>query len=292
MIGPLYTLIRDEARRIWCFRWLVAVTSLVVWFGAAVCVQLLPYTYDAWGQIYVDQQTPLLAAAEGVSLVGKNYGSPAVVQTTLLNDDNLEKIVRRMDPDVASKGEAALAGAVGRLREKIHRAPDPGEGIIELHVTDTDPVKARDVVRLLMDQFVSANMGRSQRDLGRASEFLEAQIASYGSMLADSQANIEAFRKRHPAVAALGQPGRDASGYMGGYGEAGPATGEAFAAPPPTPEEQRVAELEARLASLRTVYTDQYPDVVAVRRQLSDAIAVRDREMRPGANAPQRRAAP
>jgi uncharacterized protein involved in exopolysaccharide biosynthesis len=282
MIGPLITLLRNELRRIWCYRWLVAVTSLVLWAGAAAYIQHLPSTYDAWGQIYVEQQTPLVAAAEGVSLVGKNYGSPYVVQTTLLNDDSLEKIVRRIDPAAASKGDTALAGAVNRLRAKIRRAPDPGDGFIELHVTDTDPVRARDVVQLLMQQFISTTVGRSQRDLGRAGEFLEAQIASYGSMLEDSQANIAAFRQKHPAVAALALAGHDGGvGQLGAYAEPAYANAsQALTPPPPSRAAERVAELEARLASLRTAYTEQYPDVVTTRRQLSDATAALDREER------------
>jgi polysaccharide chain length determinant protein (PEP-CTERM system associated) len=291
MIGPLITLVRNEARRIWCFRWLVAATTILLWCAAGAYIQRLPSTYDAWGQIYVPQQTPLAVAAEGVSLVGNGYGSPHVVQTTLLNDDNLEKIVRRIEPQAASKGAAALAAAVNRLRGKIRRAPDPGDGFIELHVTDTDAVRARDVVRLLMEQFIASNIGRSQRDLGRAGEFLDEQITSYDSMIEASQANIAAFRRSHPEVAFVTlTTGRAGIGQEAGYIEAAPAgERQAFAAEPatgprdvaapaPSPAERRVAELEARLALLRTTYTDRYPDVVATRRQLADATAARDDE--------------
>ena len=288
MIGPLITLIKNEIRRIWFYRWLVAVTTLLLCCAAAAYIRQLPSIYDAWGQIYVAPQTPLTAAAEGVSLVGNGYGSAYVVQTTLLNDDNLEKIVRKIDPTASSKGKAELALAVNALREQIHRAPDPGEGFIELHVTDTDPVRARDIVRLLMEQFISTNIGRSQRDLGRAGEFLGEQIASYASLIEGSQANIAAFRERHPEIArlALGT-GRDSFGQLPGYGAPAPvaAADEAFsgprdapAPPPPSPAEQRVADLEAKLAALRTTYTERYPDVVATRRQLADAITARDSE--------------
>jgi uncharacterized protein involved in exopolysaccharide biosynthesis len=293
MIGPLVTLARNEARRIWCFRWLVVATTVLLWFAAAAYIRDLPNIYDAWGQIYVAQQTPLSAAAEGVSLVGNGYGSPHVVQTTLLNDDNLEKIVRRIDPQAAEKGAAALAGAVNSLRGKIHRAPDPGDGFIELHVTDTDALRARDVVRLLMEQFISSNIGRSQRDLGRADDFLDEQITSYGSMIESSQANIAAYRRSHPEVSLMSLTAdRAGFGQASGYGEAATAGGpQSFAAEPetagapkdvpapaPSPAAQRVTELEAKLATLRTTYTERYPDVVATRRQLADAMAALDSE--------------
>ena len=105
---------------------------------------------------------------------GNGYGNPNVVLTTLLNDDNLEKIVKRIDPAAASKGKAALAISVAQLRGKIQRAPDPADGFIELHVIDTDPQRARDVVRMLMEQFIATNNDRSQRDLNRAGAFLDA----------------------------------------------------------------------------------------------------------------------
>ena len=294
MIGPLITLVKNEIRRIWCFRWLVAFTTVLLACGAVVAIRLLPNTYDAWGQIYVAPQTPLVSAAEGVSLVGSGYGSPYVVLTTLLNDDNLEKIVRRIDPAAASKSRAQLALAVAALRLKIQRAPDPGEGFIELHVIDTDPVRARDIVQLLMDQFIDTNVGRSQRDLGRAGAFLDEQITSYASMIEGSQARLVEFRQLHPEVARLTMangpagfglpPGYAAPAFAGAPrtsavkpdSAVGPATISTPAAP--TAAELRVAELEAKLAALRTTYTERYPDVVATSRQLAEAMAVRDSE--------------
>lgn len=300
MLDPLFTLIKNETRRIWCYRWLVAATTVALWGGATTYVLLLPNVYDAWGQIYVSDQTPLAATAEGMSLVGENYGSPYVVQKTLLNDDNLQKVVRQMEPAAASTGKAALEVAVSELRKKIYFARDPGENFVELHVTDTDPVHARDLVRLLLNQFISRNLGRAQADLGRADQFLDGQIAAHSTMVAASQARLAAFRQSHPAVTA---PPVAASDNV--FSDAGQAPASlASAAPTPRSAEaaRRVSELESRLAVLRGAYTERYPDVVATRRQLADAIAARNREDRAasrsgpavaaGAMRPRRRAMP
>jgi uncharacterized protein involved in exopolysaccharide biosynthesis len=291
MIGPVLAVIKNEARRIWCFRRLVVAVTVLTWCGAAVLIRLMPDTYDAWGQIYVAPQTPLVNAAEGVSLVGNGYGSPYVALTTLLNDDSLEKIVKRIDPDAARKGRVELAMAVADLRSKIRRAPDPGEGFIELHVADTDPVRARDIVRLLMDQFIQTNIGRSQRDLHRAGAFLDEQIAAYDSMLKGSQEKIAAFRASHPQVTAIALQQRepvfattqvDAPSFQSG----GVEPIAALQPPPPTPAEARVAELQTRIATLLIGYTEKHPDVVAARRELADAIAARDAERASAAATP------
>lgn len=292
MIGPALTLIRNEIRRIWYFRWLVLATTALMLSIAAVAIHYLPNTYDAWGQIYVAPQTPLASAAEGVSLGGNGYGNPNVVLTTLLNDDNLEKIVKRLDPAAASQGKAALAISVAQLRGKIQRAPDPADGFIELHVIDTDPVHARDVVRMLMDQFIATNNDRSQRDLSRAGAFLEQQIASYGAMLENSQASIVAFRASHPEVARL-ELAAKMSGYAPSFASAPepqPFPTDADVAPPaplpPTATEQHLSELQAKLATLLMGYTEKHPDVVATRRQIAEAQAVRDEERIAAASAP------
>ncbi len=278
MLDPLFTLIKTETRRIWCYRWLVAATTAALWGGAATYVLLLPNVYDAWGQIYVNGQTPLAATAEGMSLVGDGYGGPYVVQKTLLNDDNLKKVVRRMDPTAAARGPAALEVETSRLRKKIYFSRDPGEGFVELHVMDADPVRARDLVRLLLNQFIDRNVGRAQADLGRAGQFLDGQVASYAAMVAASQTKIAEFRRSHPAVATPSGAVVDA-----GFQDPRPAPAtDAQAAPAPRSlaAGRRVSELESQLTVLRAAYTEQYPDVIATRRQLAEAIRVRDLEDR------------
>ena len=278
MLDPLFMLIKNESRRIWCYRWLVAATTVALWGGAATYVLRLPNVYDAWGQIYVSDQTPLAAPAEGMSLVGGGYGSPYVVQKTLLNDDNLEKVVRQMDPAAASMGRAALEVEMNRLRKKIHLAQDPGEDFVELHVTDKDPVRARNVVRLLLNQFVARNVDRAQADLGRAGQFLDEQVASYAAMVAASQTKIAEFRRSHPAVAAL-----TATAVDTGSQDPGPApatVAQAAPAPRSFAASRRVSELESQLTVLRAAYTERYPDVIATRRQLAEAIRARDLEER------------
>lgn len=270
MLAPIVTLLRTEVRRVWCHRWLVVGTTLALGaVGAAVAIRM-PTEYEAWGQIYVNSQTPLSAATEGVALTGASYGSPYVVQKTLLNDTSLEKVVRKIDPAAASYGRLRLEVAIARLRAKIRLAPDPGEGFVELHVTDTDPVRARDTVQVLMDQFIGANVERTRSDLLRADQFLGQQISAYDALLATSQAKITAFRRNHPSAGALLAPGAGAAPQSISPSAPRLAAAARFAA-----VSAQVSELEGRLANLRTIYTDEYPDVIATRRQLARAVAER-----------------
>lgn len=282
MIGELIDRLRDELRRIWCYRWLALGVGAAVMIAAAIYVATIPNTYEAWGQIYVNQQTPLTAAADGVSLVGENYGSPYFVQKTLLNDDSLSAVVRRLDISDQAMSQDQLTGAMASLRGGI-RVVDGGDGFLEIHFTDEDPARAQQVVSLLLDQFISSNVTRSQNDLRRAGAFLDEQIASYAAMISQSQRELAAFRGRHPG-AAYGDASQGADGTMTELVSA-PASGAA-PAPSPSAAAERVAKLQQDVDSLLTTYTERHPDVVAARRQLADATRQLSRE--PPRSAPSR----
>jgi polysaccharide chain length determinant protein (PEP-CTERM system associated) len=291
MVGALIALIRDEARRIWCYKWLGLATSALIFCAGAVYVLHAPNVYDAWGQIFVNKQTPVAAAAEGVSLVGANYGSPYVVAKTMLNDQNLELVARRLDPAAAKLNKLQMTRAVTALRSQITVPPDQGDGFFELHVRDSDPARARRVVQVLLDEFISRNLTRSQRELAQAGRFLDDQIASYEAMLATSQVKIAAFRQSHPVVAATPLPptfdpmASDLPAARAAY-ETALAQSTTPAAARPSAVAERVYALQAKLAALRIQYTDQHPDVVSTRRQLADAVAERDEELRQATLAP------
>lgn len=260
MIGTLLDRLYDEVRRIWCYRWLAAAVSAAVLAAAVAFVMAIPSTYEAWGQIYVNAKSPVAAAAEGVSLVGENDGSSYVVQKTLLNDDNLAAVARRLRASDRSTSQQNLAATAAGLRAGV-RVVDGGDGFVEIHFTDRDPVRAQRVVSLLIDQFISRNVSRSQEDLSRAGAFLDEQIASYETMISQSQGEISAFRRTHPGS---------------GPGEAAATELVADTAPAPAPSpppSSAAAQLERDLATLLTTYTDRHPDVIAARRRLAEAKA-------------------
>jgi hypothetical protein len=201
MIGTLIAQIHDEARRVWCFKTLALwVAALLILAGAPI-VMTLPKVYEAWAQIYVAKETPLGSAAQGVSLVGQGYGDPYVVEKTLLNDDSLEKLLHRLNPATRTLTQGQTALAIRALKSKIRVSPSVDDGFFELHVVDTDPVRARDITQWLIEEFLSRNLSRSQDALGDATRFLDAQMVTYRQMLEDSNLRMQSFRAQHPGLA-------------------------------------------------------------------------------------------
>ncbi len=271
MIGALITQLFDEARRILCFKWLALSVSAAFLVAGIPVVMSLPKVYDAWAQIFVAKETPLGTAAQGVALVGDNYGNPYMVEKTLLNDENLEKVVRRLTPAAGGMTRAEMAQAIARLKSRIKVAPNADDGFFELHVRDTDAIRARETVQLLLNEFVSRNVSRNQQALQEAERFLDAQLATYQSMIAQSEARIAGFRSRNGGVATVTQETPD------GSGETPTPTSAAAPATPAIGERavigEQVAALKAKLAALKAEYTEEYPDVIAAQRMLAEAVA-------------------
>lgn len=282
MPGAIIALIYDEARKIWCYRWLAVATSLVLFLAAAAFIYTRPNVYDAWGQIFVNKAPPVATAAAGVQLVGDGYGGAAVAARTALNDESLERVIRQLHPEAAALNKEDMARAVADLRARIELKGDD-EGFFDFHVKAIDPVYAQRVVQLLLKDFVARNVDRNEGELRRAGEFLDKQIASYEAMIAESKARIADFQRRNPRFVAA----------MTLIGGAAPTTGEgvdlaearatynALLAQRPAsasgPAHERVAATQAKLATLRSQYTEQHPDVIATKRELAEAIADRNR---------------
>ncbi|WP_454717247.1 hypothetical protein [Caulobacter segnis] len=277
MIGALIAQVRDGVRRIWCFKWLAFWVATVLVLVGAPIVMSLPKVYEAWAQIYVAKETPLGSAAQGVSLVGQGYGDPYVVEKTLLNDESLRKLLHRLDPATRGLTPGRTALAVQALKGKIRVSPSVDDGFFELHVLDSDPIRARNTVQWLIDEFMSRNLARNQDALSDATRFLDQQMAIYRQMLDQSNIRLETFRAQHPGVAATALPAMILP-ISGGQVETRSAAGPAPTHPATVmlaQANERLAALDTRLAALRSEYTDEHPDVVAARRQQAMALAQR-----------------
>ena len=269
MLGPIFTLIYDEARKVWCFRWLMVAISAAIFLVAAVIIFALPNSYKASGQLMISEGNTLTKAAEGVTLDGVNYADTDIVQKRMMTDEVLRKVYLRAYPKATANEAAAAASSIAG---RANIGPD-GDKFIEVSYSDSDPVRTQKITSALIDQFIVESLERNVRELDQAGAFLDKQIASYTTQLTAVRAEMAAFRQQHPRVAAA--PVVESGG--GGAGDVASARAELAAltarapraAPIVAPQDAAIADAEGRLAGMLTQYTEQHPDVIAVRRQIA-----------------------
>jgi polysaccharide chain length determinant protein (PEP-CTERM system associated) len=273
MAGSIITLLYEEAQRIWRYRWLVVAVALALFTTAAAYIMRLPDVYEVSAQILVNKQTTVSAAAGDVSLVGSEFGSPHVVHRTLLNDNNLRHVVLKVDPEAAKSSD--ISGEIASIRSRI-RIEDNEDGFFNIEYRGSDPVQAYNVVGALLDQFITANVSRSTEEIGKASVFLDKQIADYAAKLRASNQELADFRRQHPEVSNTGSSGMtsdaaaEVASARAAYETALAGGGSVRTA---NPMAEQIAGARQRLAALKLQYTDRYPDVVAAQRELDALIA-------------------
>ena len=288
--------IYDEARlalhAIWTRRWL----ALAVAWGVCVLgwffVSQMPSKYESRARVFVQMQSILPPTMDaGAQTQQKDVDT---IRQTLVSALNLEKVVRgtdlartvSSDRDVADR-VAGLAGAI-----KVESQQD---NLFQITTTASSPKMAQAITQKLIDIFVETNLGRDRSQTTQSLGFLDTQLAQLQKKLADADAKRSDFQTRYlgslpgtgtvsdrigAARSQMAQVDGDLAaaqsslaavqGQMAGTSASIPGTGGAAAGP----ARAALAAIQGQLADARARgYTDQHPDVIALKRQLVAAQA-------------------
>jgi uncharacterized protein involved in exopolysaccharide biosynthesis len=265
------TLIYDEAKRIWQYRWLSLAVACAVFVAAALYIEQLPNVYYSWAQIFVSGKTTLSQLAEGVALKSDRESQVYLVQKTLLDDQKLDSVVRSVNMGMDVSTPAGRERAKAFIRGHVAIVSGDNDAFINIYFRDTNPVRARDVAKGLLDVFIASNLNQNRQGLKNAEAFLDRQIADYERKLRAADQAVTAYHLAHYAILGAG----NGEGGLSSRLAAAQASVEAAQAGGNTPrgESPDIAAARARLAALRARFTDQYPDVIAARHELERVIA-------------------
>jgi uncharacterized protein involved in exopolysaccharide biosynthesis len=215
------------------------------------------------------------------------------------------EMLRRRLPAIRQSlsDDEGVAGARGALTVRA-----VGADRVELECVDADPARATAVANRLAARLVERAEAQRPKALRAGSEVSEAQVAQVAQARRELEATEEAMnRQRQLGVASSADPAADAAALGRLEEESAAVTRQLREAqgrldglrpapqdPAVPPSDPELVRLRQELAVLRTRYTDQHPDVQAVRRLIAEreAIAVTAPTRLPTAepNAPLRRA--
>jgi polysaccharide chain length determinant protein (PEP-CTERM system associated) len=176
--------------------------------------------------------------------------------------------------------------------------------ITAFHVfyTAPSPELAQKVTGELTNLFINENLRVRQRQSEETTQFLRDQLTTAQAQLAAQDAKVRIFRSAHPgalpsqeasnlqilsglqsqllsdenALTTAQQEQVYAQSLLNGYqGESGSIAQNPQKSSALTIMDDRLATLKDKLATLRTRYTDQYPDVQAVKAEIAKTEALR-----------------
>jgi uncharacterized protein involved in exopolysaccharide biosynthesis len=218
-----------------------------------------------------------------------------VMHATLLSRPNLLKVARSVDADLAAQNERQLQAVLDRIQSHT-KVELTGPKLFRIAHIDPDPRRAKDVVQAFLGIFVEGNLGRDRDDMESTRSFIDKQIASYESQLQENEKRMADFRAKYSDALAPFSSGSSFSTRLEkAHADVAEATTELASAKDRkdhlavqlkktpqslevnTPEGDATDPTLAKLGALRdelnkklAMYSDQHPDVIALKRQLAN----------------------
>ncbi|QSA98013.1 XrtA system polysaccharide chain length determinant [Methylococcus sp. EFPC2] len=291
LVTELLSYVQNATR----YKWLALLTAWLVCLGGWVFVSQMPDKFRAEARVHVDTRSVLKPLLSGLAIQPDISGQVRLMQKLMFSRPNLEKVARMTDLDLGAKDDKAMEKLVARLQASM--TIGGGENnLFTIAANDADPKVAKKLVQSLLTIFVEQTLGETREDSNAAQKFLDQQIKEYEARLQAAELARENFRREHYGLMP-GQGGdlytqlnglaqqveeakmaaqdavnrrdelkaqlenEDATLTDFGGGEAGGIA---------SPLDARVQAMQAKLDDLLLRYTKNHPDVIALKKSISD----------------------
>jgi len=290
----------SEVRSAWRFRWAAIMCAWLICIVGWIGVLLIPGRYDTTTRVYVDTTSVLRPLLEGLAIAPRTSSEVEMVRRVLLSRPRLEKVIDETALNLRAESSLQRASLVNELSASIRITGDPQSHLYTIVYGDHDPRVSYEVVQNLLDAFLGQTVGENRSDSANAQKFLVVQLAEYEKRLSESERKLAQFKKSN-----VGFMPDDRGGYferlqremqevdrlqaertvavnkrrelrsklLGGEGSSSaPGTVE-------TSVDARILEIRNRLEQLLLQYTEEHPDVVAMKESIAALEAQRAREI-------------
>ncbi len=290
----LLNLIVPFLTALWHWRWPgLAVAWLVCLVGWGV-VAILPDHYTVKARVVVDTETILGPLMEDLAVTRDFDSQVKMIRETLFSVPNLVELIEETGIDRYRKVASAIERAelIDDLTREIKLSVE-GRNLFIIEFTENDPDIAQQVVSSMMDIFIARNQGHSQRDVAKASKFIEEQIAIYDEKLRSADLRVAEFKREHAdELGGAEQSARELERATSDLRrlrsetesslwrrdqlkiklDATPRIISAAQSPGAASGAQKqLEELSQELRRKRLLYTEQHPDIISLKQLIAQA---------------------
>ncbi|MFZ5747723.1 MAG: XrtA system polysaccharide chain length determinant [Pseudomonadota bacterium] len=304
-MGSLLDELRAALHAVWMRRWIALAVAWALCLGGWFVVSQMPNRYESRARIFI-QLRQILPNQAGIQQADQARDIDRVRQT-LTSAVNLEKVVRGTDLARTVATDRDVADRVAALQGSIKLTAQQ-DNLFEISATASNGKLARQIVQKMIDIFVEDNLSNDREETGQSLRFLDQQIDARQKALQELDAKKSDFQNRYlgalpgtgslndrvgAARAELAQVDSDlaaartslnaVNAQMAGTPQSVPGAGGGVG-----PARARVAAIQGQLAEARSRgWTDNHPDVIALKAQLAQAqAAARNEPVYSGGGSP------
>jgi polysaccharide chain length determinant protein (PEP-CTERM system associated) len=293
-MGNIKIMLMEQLVNLWRHKWIAVATCWVVCLLGWSAVMFLPRSYESDARAYVDVNGLLTPLLKGLVVEGNTAQTSDYLRQTLLSRPNLEQAIHLAQLDIGLS-DVAKDGLIQKLSTDV-QVKAQGRNLFTISYAARDPAAAKNVVESLLTIFAEKAASSNRVEMEKARKFLDDQIGAYEEQLRASEQKRAEFRKQYaeyladpisgmPRLQTLAQSlnqskqayeqavltrdslaaqlkqvpqFRPVVANTGGNGSAA------------NPLASRLSTAEANLATLRLRFTDQHPDVIALKNEVAD----------------------
>lgn len=295
---------------VWNRRWLALSVAWGVCVAGWLAVSLIPNAYESKARVYVATQS-IIQDKVGISALEQQKNLDAIRQT-LSSSVNLEKVVRGTDLAGTVANDADIMARAGSLKDKI-AIVSTEDNLFEITTTmsdrgNSDRANARlatQITQKLLDIFQEENISGNRDETKQGLAFLDQQISQTGKALAEADKKRVEFNQQFAGIlpgagsitdrmaAAQTELNQIESQLMGAQSALAAMNGQLAGTPAtiaggggggtPTALTQAMNDLASAKAR---GWTDNHPDVIAMKRQIAAIRAAGGSATTGGGSAP------
>jgi len=286
------------ARQLWRYKWLsTAIAWLVCAIGWGV-VAVIPPKYESSTRVYISADQLLTPILHGVAIDDDPARYVEYLQKTLLSRPNLEQVVHLSDLDINVHGDDSQREQILQDLARDVVIKPQGANLITITYRNNDPIVAKNVVNAVLTVFSENSTGKNRNEMENAKHFLDQQIQGYEAQLRAAEkrraelhtkyvdllpgldgaiSHLEAGRN---AVAKLQLEVADARAKRDSlqheldgvpkFLNVDATAPQVIIAGQPVGARAQLDQARAKLGELKARFTDQYPDVIALRAQIAE----------------------
>jgi polysaccharide chain length determinant protein (PEP-CTERM system associated) len=245
-------------------------------------------------RVYIDADPILTPLLRGLAADTDPTRQLDYMRRTLLSRANLEEAARLADLDI---GQGQRREDMLKLLATTIRIDPITPNLLMISYRAPDPLRAKNVIQSLLTIFAERTTGTSRKEMDRAQQFLDGEIASYQEKLRAADLRRAELNRKYPEQLPVDKNGNRLDQAKAAITQLDLQLSDAtanrdslqkqLAAVQPMLTVDRGPQVlvdatqgggstpktleQARryLESLRVRYTDEHPDVIAARRQLA-----------------------
>jgi len=290
-MGNIFDELRAALHAVWMRRWIALAVAWAVCLGGWLVVSQMPNKYESHARIFV--QLRQILPTDGLQAQNDAQKDIDRVRQTLTSAVNLEKVVRGTDLAKTVQTDRDVADRIAALQGMIKLTAQQ-DNLFEITVTAGSGRLAKQVAQKLIDIFVEDNLSGTRDETNQSLAFLDQQIDSRQKALQDAEQKKSDFEARYlgslpgtgslndrmsAARTQLSQVETDLAAAQSGVNTLNAQMAGTSASSPggggvAGPARARLAALQGQIADGRARgWTDNHPDMVALRSQLAQATA-------------------